>query len=284
MFQVHAYELLNFFPEDIQYYDLEQMKSEIDSNYSFIQKCNKVEVFTKNKNSNLKGNSLRVLSSSNEEFIITENGIDLKNKCSVPLEVRQTYKIIKFLLKKSKSFEKLFKLVSEGQYKTVIRAREKSLNRAAPDLGDENTKACNVISSSILTFYTSKKIYSGVLERCPKEYQIGSDSIVYWGYNNYPDKKKNIIALAHELYHAYDISRGLLDQRMIKDDILANAAVAEFRGVYFENLVRKDLGYPLRESYGDNGTLVIDGQPVWMQLPCIKKRSFFKRIFPISRK
>ena len=89
-----------------------------------------------------------------------------------------------------------------------------------------------------------------------------------------------LAAFAHELYHAFDSVRGLLDRRHVVGDKMEFMEVAEFRGVYFENVIRKNLGRKFRKYYGrvdlnnpaqaEKTMLDKQGQPYLMPTPCLK--------------
>ncbi len=84
------------------------------------------------------------------------------------------------------------------------------------------------------------------------------------------------IALGHELYHAYDSIRGLLDRRMIKGDGLEFQPVIEYRAVYMENLLRKDAGRLYRKYYSapsksiKGSMLDPKGEPIFLPSDCFK--------------
>lgn len=99
--------------------------------------------------------------------------------------------------------------------------------------------------------------------------QLGGSSIITWNPSLFGNSKMQAIALAHELYHAYDAARGLLDFRLVTGKGYETADVREYRAVYFENLVRKDLGVKprLRYSESSEGTL----KNLWVNKPCLKE-------------
>ncbi len=89
------------------------------------------------------------------------------------------------------------------------------------------------------------------------------------------------VTLSHEMYHAFDSLRGMLDVGMVSGRGLEFIGVVEYRGVYFENLVRKELGLKFRKHYSDpevydgkDPTEVRDllddhGQPLFIPSPCL---------------
>lgn len=82
------------------------------------------------------------------------------------------------------------------------------------------------------------------------------------------------VALIHEMYHAFDSIRGILDMRFVHGDKYESAFVSEYRAVYFENLARKAAGVKYRTHYGQNqtgpGVLDENGNPRKMPSPCLK--------------
>lgn len=93
------------------------------------------------------------------------------------------------------------------------------------------------------------------------------------------------IALAHEMYHAFDSIRGLLDMGIVQGDAYEFETVAEYRAVYFENLVRKELGIKKRKHYGEPSLregedpmtapdlLDQHGEPIYIPAPCLEENS-----------
>jgi hypothetical protein len=81
------------------------------------------------------------------------------------------------------------------------------------------------------------------------------------------------IALAHEMYHAFDSIRGLLDTRFVQGEKYEFTQVSEYRAVYFENLARKASGVGYRTHYDQDqtGPGVLDelGEPIKIPSPCL---------------
>lgn len=82
------------------------------------------------------------------------------------------------------------------------------------------------------------------------------------------------IALAHEMFHALDSVRGILDMRFVDGANYESAFVSEYRAVYLENMARKAAGVELRTHYGQEqtgpGVLDENGEPRKMPWPCLK--------------
>lgn len=89
------------------------------------------------------------------------------------------------------------------------------------------------------------------------------------------------VALAHEMYHAFDSIRGLLDMGVVQGADYESESVVEYRAVYFENLVRQEFGIKFRKHYGDPWVpeggdpskaadlLDDNGQPIFIASPCL---------------
>lgn len=115
--------------------------------------------------------------------------------------------------------------------------------------------------------------------------QIGFGGFIYWNpktiaaFIEEDYKERNVdqdLILAHEMYHAYDGMRGLLDRRFVKSDTLEFQPVCEYRAVRFENIMRKAFGYKYRRFYSKPQQLqtpkdMLDDndQPIVIPTPCI---------------
>jgi hypothetical protein len=58
------------------------------------------------------------------------------------------------------------------------------------------------------------------------------------------------IILAHELFHAFDGVRGLMDRRFVDGQEMQFTSVNEYRATYFENQIRKASKLKYRKHYG----------------------------------
>jgi len=104
-------------------------------------------------------------------------------------------------------------------------------------------------------------------------YDIGVGGNVFWNPAK-PDGLPNQVTLAHELFHALDATRGLLDMRFVEAEDHEFAFVSEYRAVYFENIARKAAGVDYRTHYGQDisgaGVLDAQGNPRFISAPCLK--------------
>lgn len=83
-----------------------------------------------------------------------------------------------------------------------------------------------------------------------------------------------VVTLGHEMYHAFDSVRGLLDRRYADGETMEFNEVGEFRATYFENQIRKELGRKYRKFYGQDigskSLLDKNNEPYLLPTPCIK--------------
>lgn len=121
-----------------------------------------------------------------------------------------------------------------------------------------------------------------MVERMPFS-QIGFTGRINWNENlkakliesDYVEREiPAYIALAHEMFHAYDGMRGLLDRRFVHGNNLEMSPVAEYRAVYFENQMRKDFGFKYRRFYSKQDDITRDmlddrDEPILLPTPCI---------------
>lgn len=107
--------------------------------------------------------------------------------------------------------------------------------------------------------------------------EIPFQSIGAGGKINWNPQTKDLpahIALAHEMFHAFDSIRGILDMRFVVGDSYEGTLLSEYRAVYFENIARKASGVEYRTHYGQDqtgpGVLDEHGDPRKMPSPCLK--------------
>ncbi len=82
------------------------------------------------------------------------------------------------------------------------------------------------------------------------------------------------IALAHEMYHAYDSVRGLVDRRIVWGPEIQTNFVTEIRALFYENTIRREAGLQYKRNDGSQepdgpGFLDRQGNPIWIPAPCI---------------
>ena len=97
--------------------------------------------------------------------------------------------------------------------------------------------------------------------------EVGSGGTVYWDPSARPNGGRPNMVLAHELFHGYDATRGMLDSRYI-DINGGREQIQEIRAVYNTNLIRGQLGRRYRSQYS-NGPKLLDarGMPINVSPP-----------------
>ncbi|MEO9871830.1 hypothetical protein [Ekhidna sp.] len=92
--------------------------------------------------------------------------------------------------------------------------------------------------------------------------RIGSGAEIRW------QSKQGMLALAHELAHAYDANFGLLDDRLMLVGGIAMSA-REVRALFHENMIRKELNRDFRIEVTSGHALIADGKPYTYPIPDI---------------
>lgn len=174
------------------------------------------------------------------------------------------------------SAQRLLRLLEKSPQRVVIRLGNFSFNPTVPGgrtwSGIKNSQAINFLR-------TLRMSDGGVVFN-----KVGSGGEVLWHPTKEilsieSDGKKRptdpAVSLAHELYHAWDSVRGLLDMRFVKGDEYSFETVVEYRGVWFENQIRTEMGLLYRKYYSDpdsfnNADLLDDqGEPIYIPHGCL---------------
>lgn len=231
---------------------------------------------------NDKKDSLRIKAIDSDEVIVYREG-QYWSLDGVPISIPKDtfFKHVQGALKKLETFrnsQTLLRQLEKSRYPVVITFG--SVMRFDPsEDSDPRNGIARSMATALMIFYTSRKTTqaNGKLDH------LGVGGKVIWS----PQAKitrfesdgvervvPSYLSLAHELFHAFDGIRGLLDIRVVWN--LAKyeqSEVAEYRAVYFENLLRKESGMKLSKRYGngDEGADMLDdfGQPIYMPTPCL---------------
>jgi hypothetical protein len=120
---------------------------------------------------------------------------------------------------------------------------------------DEGRSFYGIYRANALSIFSYGRMTS---EKVPFN-NIGAGGTIRW--NPKTEGLPPHVALAHEMYHAFDSIRGVLDMRFVKGENYEFSMLSEYRAVYFENIARK----------GDSGPGVLDenGEPRKMPSPCL---------------
>lgn len=223
-------------------------------------------------------NSLRIQAYKSEEFVIYQQGNYFDKDGNKVKNLNDTF--YKYVVPTLERFEKLdstqkmLRHLEESYFPLTIRFGGNSF---APTL--ENGKAYQGIYMANAINYISKG-------RMPDDSLPFSDVGVGGFINWHPTLKVETteadgkvrkldpdIALAHEMFHAFDSIRGLLDLRFVQGPKYENQLASEYRAVFFENAVRQELGLKFRKYYSHTeGEDLLDdnGQPISIPAPCLK--------------
>jgi|GEM_PF-3687354 len=176
---------------------------------------------------------------------------------------KETIKTLKYLQKKSPIAKKLIENIKASSHFVFIKPI-KSLGTQGSYVSYAGDR-CNVANAGIYIYRVTQRTIRGLQEKCLFN-KIGSPAKINWTFNIYASRKTNAIALAHELYHAYDMTRGIIDHRRVDHPQLESIEVREYRAVYFENLVRKDLKKKIRRKYSKSSKqdMFLNGKQVWL--------------------
>ena len=244
--------------------------------------CNgrdELDPFQKPIRSNVAGNSLRIKAYKSDRLITYMKGryFEQGGKEVTNLKDDAFYKHVEKALKKLEKLEstsKLLRMLEESHYPLTI---EFGGNRFVPYADEQPYRGIYIAGA--ISFFDTLRFTS---EDSVTFNQIGTGGAIAW----HPTMKLDTveadgevrvldpdIALAHEMYHAFDSIRGLLDQRGVQGENYEFTSVTEYRASYFENLVRAELGVRYRKYYGEKtgpGILDQDGEPIYITSPCLQ--------------
>jgi hypothetical protein len=223
-------------------------------------------------------NSFRIQAYKSEEYIIYQEGIFYSPEGKKLKNINDTFYnyVVKTLARFEKipSTKKLLRHLEESYFPITLRFGGNSF---APTI--EGGKTYQGIYRANAISYISRG-------RMPDD-SLPFNDIGVGGFINWhpklevetieaDGKKRSLdpdVALAHEMFHAFDSIRGLLDMRFILGEDYEYQLASEYRAVYFENLVRKELGINFRKYYsGPEGGDLLDnnGQPISIPAPCLQ--------------
>jgi hypothetical protein len=227
---------------------------------------------------NAAGNSLRVKAQTTGKLYVYRSGV-FTNDQGQRIKPRREDG---FLNSVAKAFEKLESLPSGAR---LLRALEKAPYAITVNFGQNrflatvpNGKPGGAIymASAMMFFKTLRKADDPV-----PFHQIGAGGILNWnpaltgeliesdGRTRTPPA---YVSLGHELFHAFDSVRGLLDRRFIDGAKYEFTETVEYRGVFFENSIRKESGLLYRKFYSakEGADLLTDaGQPILIPNICL---------------
>jgi hypothetical protein len=255
---------------------LKKVRMQMNDLYGYDCNQGRDQLFTDDLNMNPASNSL-LIKDGNDKVVIyidkklyTTDGKPTRAKGSW---IKRVYTAMLRLEKIPVAATLIDKL--ETSFQPVV--IKKGGNQFDPSYDGERRYTYGNNASFVMNFDERKPFVDGIPFNL-----IGSGGRIFWN----PDMKSKfvesdgvkrsidgVVALAHEMYHAYDSIRGLLDRRFVKGDGLEFSGIHEYRAVFLENMVRKGLGRKYRKLYGqtdsENDLLDENGEPIWITDPCI---------------
>ena len=159
---------------------------------------------------------------------------------------------------------KLLRLLEQAPYNVTIKLGGNSFNPK-----EENGRSyIGIYMANAMAILDHGRMTS---ENVPF-YDIGIGGNINWNPNTLGIP--GAVTLAHEMTHALDSVRGILDMRFVVGESFEMAFVSEYRAVFIENITRKASGIDYRTHYGDDdggpGVLDENGEPRFISSPCLK--------------
>ncbi len=181
-------------------------------------------------------------------------------------------KLVLDLLKKIEATSagaELLKRLQASPFEVTI---QKGRNSYDPSFNDQRYRAGH--NAGALQMLEQKKLLIDGLNF----WEVGAGGRVFF----YPDNKTLFeeedgeqrlcaaeVILTHELYHAYDGMRGLLDRRIVYGPFGGIMEAIEFRATRMENTIRQELGKKKRTTYGSAQLLGPNGELAFIDDLCL---------------
>jgi hypothetical protein len=284
----HAdYELVAFEASDYRSWTFDEMSTRVGESAALLPyyACNgenEKDPFNLPLRSNPRGDSLKVrgqdgsLLTYQEGLFFNENGKEVRSHSD--LFIQHAMRALK-RFEKIEPTRKLLRILESSHFPLTIRLGMNSFN---PSVVGGKFWSGIQMSQAILFFHTLRKSDGGVPFT-----DIGVGGEILW----HPTKELDTIeedgvkrildphiALAHEMYHAFDSIRGILDMRHVRGEKYESESVLEYRAVWFENQVRKAMGFKYRKHYSvphlppaeAQDLLDDNGQPIYIPSVCLK--------------
>jgi hypothetical protein len=175
------------------------------------------------------------------------------------------------------STQKMLRLLEESHFPLTIASGNNSFNPQIPG----GRVWSGMMMAQAIAFFTTMRMSPGGYPLS----DIGVGGQILWNpkvvieiieADGIRRKIDTDVALAHEMYHAFDSIRGMLDMGIVQGADYEFVSVLEYRAVYFENLIRKELGIQMRKYYGvpvneESPDLLDDqGTPIYIPSPCLE--------------
>ena len=285
------YKIVRFEASDYRTFTLSELLSLIGENHWVLphHSCNgrdENDPFTGPVRKNIFKNSLKINVPKSDQFyfyqerrLFTPKGVEVSNPADPFVE--RVFKALR-RLESSKSIKTLFRYLEASYFPLEISlSTYNSFNPRPPGARSR----FGIQMAQAIAFLNYKRMSAAIPFN-----DVGVGGQIYW--NPMGDFKiveedgvlRNVdpdVALGHELYHAFDSIRGVLDMGMVKGAEYPFESVLEYRAVYFENVVRQELGHKKRKFYsiptlspGEDYSMYPDmldedGEPISIPAPCL---------------
>ena len=280
-----AYELLSFSSSKVR--TIEEILTETGITKAeltpFIcENDERYELFSQEPIQNMKKYSLKIIDQKKRVYTYIDGELFSADGTRRIYKVKD--KFVKILLKTMKRLEfipETKQLIDELSFSPFPLWITLGGNQFTPNNPDERPNW----HGNDAGFISMMDMLKPMVERLPFS-QIGYGGQIRWNPKTKAsfiesDFKKRMVdvdlILVHEMYHAYDGIRGLLDRRFVQaseDEHYEFQPVCEFRAVRMENVARKAMGYLYRRFYSDNShsdndMLTEQGEPEALPTPCV---------------
>lgn len=280
------YKIARFEASDYRSFTIEELTAKIGDNASLLPliKCNgrdELDPFHKAHRINPLRNSLKIKASKSDVRLTYQLGHYFNEQGEEVMEFSDPFfQLVSKALgrfEKLESTSKLLRELEESHFPLTIALGNNSFN---PQI--EGGKFWSGMKmAQAISYFTTLRMSDGGYPF----YDIGSGGQILWNpkldietieSDGVKRKLDKDVALAHEMYHAFDSIRGALDMGMVQGDSYEFESVVEYRAVFFENLVRGELGIKYRKHYSDpyrpvNPPDMLDesGSPIYIPAPCL---------------
>ncbi len=285
---VPAHKLVLFENEHFIDWTFQELKSKIKTDLDLIDlnRCNKseFELIPQLKKSNAKKNSLKILNSTTQKYLTYIDGSLYDEKMNIVSIAKISDNYVNDIFKILKTLRTIpvgLKLVNQIQQSLY------TVNLV--QTGGPRFEAISETGARYSGFEEASAIQHFVTLRRTSEEGIPFTRIGTGGNlrfdpsANFSNTESDsvvrttlpVVTFSHELFHAFDSVRGLLDRRFTEGPTMEFIETTEYRATYFENQIRKGLGRKYRKYYGSvNNTtqslLDSKGEPYLLPSPCLQ--------------
>lgn len=240
----------------------------------------RISIFNDTTTPNLKNDSLKIEGSDKKIYTYINGKVFGPNNTFKHKKIKDKYvKKVRAALKKISKIKIGKELINRLQSAYAPFYIQYGRNQYNPAHLNERTNMHGNESVFIMALDELRPL----VERMPFA-QIGFTGRINWNHklkvklveSDYIEREADpILSLAHEMLHAYDGMRGMLDRRMVWGENYESTTIAEYRAVRFENIIRREFGKKYRRFYSASDDLSKDmldnnNEPIIMPTPCIR--------------